>query len=96
MNKEEYFKILEETKEAINIADNKRSKARREYIEKNKPFNIGDRIQTKDGFGYVTGFELDFNLDVKIKAVKEKKDGTPSKITLYCWRYEKITLSPKG
>lgn len=69
----------------------------KEYIETNKPFKIGDRIRntTYGDFGFVNGFELDYNDNIKPIAYKEKKDGTPSKQNMYIYNLDQVELAPK-
>jgi len=81
---------IDELRQVIN-------KLKAEYIEANKPFNLGDKVKVIKGksveFGVVTGFEIRYSNSVECVLNKLKKDGTQSQIKLYVWGAEKIELS---
>lgn len=68
-----------------------------EYVECNKRFNLGDRIKKVRGqeFGYITGFKIDWHGNIAEHAVKEKKDGTPSKHSMFIYQSSEIESAPK-
>lgn len=78
MTKEEYLLKKEELKNALQMLD-------KQYIEANKPCNIGDIIADKYGVkGIVTGFEISsFICLVYPTSFKLKKDGSVSVKKLY-------------
>ena len=58
------------------------------YIKDNKQYEIGERVKVTNfrgivSFGYVTNIKIDSRNEIDYSLVKEKKDGTPSKNTLY-------------
>lgn len=80
MDKETYKKKTEYLSQELLSINNEIQAIRERYIEKNKTFEIGDRVKTKhNDIGIVFGFDLDWNNDVKPLMYKEKKDGTRSK-----------------
>ncbi len=96
MEKEKYKFQKQSISEQINYFQNQRRDLDSKYIEENKMFEIGDRIMDdKQNFGYVYGFEIDYADDVRPKAYKEKKDGTPSKHSMYISHYSSVILANK-
>lgn len=80
MDKETYQNKTKYLEQEVKTIENEIQAIREHYIEKNKTFEIGDRVKTKyNEIGIVFGFDLDWNGDVKPLMWKEKKDGTPSK-----------------
>lgn len=87
---EELFAItdkIRELKEQIVIIT-------KQYIEANKPFQVGDRVKTTHNeFGIVYGFDLDWDGDVKPLMKKEKKDGKASKLELNVYKVGQVRLA---
>ena len=98
MKKEDFKLEYEKLTDEMSAIHSKRIALEKKYIEANKTFNIGDRVYSakEKQYGYVTEFVLDWNRNVKPKALKEKKDGTMSKISLYVFSAEDIVLCPKS
>lgn len=98
MKKEDFKLEYEKLTDKMAVVHSERIALEKSYIEANKMFNIGDRVFSKKekSFGYVTGFVLNWNKDVKPTAVKEKKDGTKSKVSLYIYEAGDVVLSPNS
>lgn len=95
MNKEQF------TLETLNLDNQikelsiKKERIKLDYIEANRPFEIGDKIKAtrtngEESFGFVTGFIVGYRNEIEIKAVKCKKDGTPSFYEMYIYDYSKL------
>lgn len=93
MTKEDYLAKIKQANEAIKAINEQKKEIDRIYIETNKPCNIGDKIQVGwRGIGFCTNLIVSSDGDVYPKAVKCKKDGTPSRIPMFIWRDDKIEV----
>lgn len=94
MNKEEYNKKLTEFDAQISKISALKTNLKIEYINANKPFDIGQKVKviknTQNQFGFIRGYEVDYNYEIKPVIYKMKKDGTESQIRLYVWYDDKI------
>lgn len=96
MTKEDYIRQKDEIKEEKRKLDNKLLKLKCDYIDTNKKFELGDKVEITTPsykhhwsgeiipetkrFAYVSGFEVDFRSEVTTLFYRAKKDGQPSKI----------------
>jgi actin-like ATPase involved in cell morphogenesis len=95
MGKQEYIELEKEINSKIYNLRESLKIAKENYIEANKPFEIGDRVmcQSKKTFGYVVSFEINYSNEVKPVCFKEKKDGTQSQIKMYVWNDSDLILA---
>lgn len=88
MKKEDYIRKLSELHYDIELL-------KEAYIEANKPCEIGQLIEVQEGKkfnkGIVTGFEIGYSKEVKIRAKKLKKDGTASSIDMHIYNWTKLS-----
>ena len=97
MKKEDFIEELNKLNDETRLINEKISSLESKYIDSNKRFNIGDRVYSnkKKTFGYVYGFELGFDFRIIPKVLNEKKDGTVSKVTMFVYSMDELTLSNK-
>ena len=97
MTKEEFIKEKEFLEDKIKTLKESIKLLTNEYINDNKPFEIGAKIKNKQysDFGIVYGFELHYDNTIKPLAYKVKKDGNPSKHNMYIYKLDQVELSLK-
>lgn len=92
----EYYK---ERKEVILREINELKTAKRvldsDFIKANAKFKIGDRVysKTEKCFGFVIGYELGYLNSFNADVVKEKKDGTQSKVKMYNYGEDNLMIA---
>jgi hypothetical protein len=95
MNKEEFVKKKRELIELIKPLEIKLKELKKIYVDTNQPFKIGEKVEVvtpeyinylgemipeKKRLAFVNYYEYnDYNVSVKVKLNKAKKDGTPSR-----------------
>ena len=91
MTKEEYKKAMKELTDKI-------GDIKKEYINSNVKFKIGDKVIKDKGtdreqIGFVNGYKIgSWNSEITVKCVKCKKDGTPSKVEMFVYSVNDIEL----
>jgi hypothetical protein len=90
MKKEEYLKKSSEILSKINELEKEGSRLIKEYIEKNKEFDIGEKVKLVANDGteklvFVRDVLINRKGDIYYKYFKCKKDGTPSKHEHWSW-----------
>lgn len=88
MNKDLFTKERNDILTQIRDLRLKETELLENYIRENKQYEIGERVKVTNSrgivsFGYVTNIKVDSRNEIDYSLVKEKKDGTPSKNTLY-------------
>ena len=97
MEKLDFLQRKKQIEDNIYQLKSELSSLKKEYIESNINFEIGElvkivfpeqkffnrKIEEKVEFGYVDGFELNYNSQVIPILFKQKNDGSKSKIRLY-------------
>lgn len=97
MNKETFVSKKEDLENRIQNLRTELKELESEYIEKCKKTSIGTRIkETRYGIiGFVTGHRITYNHNIIEVCVKEKKDGTASKHSMYVYSHDDVELAPK-
>ena len=97
MKKSEFLQKKYQLENHISELKSELCSLKKEYIESNINFEIGElikivfpeqknfnrKIEERVEFGYVDGFELNYNSQVIPILFKQKNDGSKSKIRLY-------------
>lgn len=88
MNKDLFTKEINDILTQIRDLRLKKTELIENYIRENKQYELGERVKVTSfrgivSFGYVTNIRVDSRNEIDYSLVKEKKDGTPSKNTLY-------------
>lgn len=97
MTKEIFIESQKNIEKEISNLRDINSQLIKDYIEHNKPFNIGDRIfksKSKE-YGFVVSFKMGYQFEITPICVKEKKDGTESKHSLYVYSINDVELAKK-
>lgn len=92
MTKEKYNQEMEDIHYQKKLLFEREKIVQEKYIEANKPFEIGDKVQNNRGEkGFVIGYEVGYSSKVVPLLKKMKKDGTQSSIKLFYWSYDKLS-----
>ena len=85
MTKNEFTDALNECNNQIKDLQEKKKNLRKEYIESNATFRIGDKVNIVDEYGkeyicYISNYRLGFNHVIRYMLRKCKRDGTMAKV----------------
>ena len=95
MTKEDYELKVEKLDNEINALKNEKSKLKNLYIDANKKYDVGEKVcvltkNDKEEYAFIKWISIGYKNDIQYSLFKCKKDGTPSKRTLYRYYVKEI------
>lgn len=94
MTKEQYQREMQDIQILRSEILLREKSVREIYVKANKRFEIGDLVVTQHGDnGFITKADADSSGNIYYEALKQKKDGTASKHSLYVWNWDSVKLA---